>query len=224
MSFHASSVGIYSPLSSLVLLLGRLEIPCISAMHFFTAFSLIALPSLIAAQLSGTTGPLTSAASKAATKTCNVLNYGAKADKSTDLGPPLTSAFAACKSGGMIVIPAGDYAMATFVDLKGGSKFGIQLDGIIYRTGTAGGNMIAIESGSDFEFFSSTSKGAMQGYGYVFHEQNTYGPRLLRLTKMSNFAVHDIALVDSPAFHITLDTATNGEVYNLIIRGGNRGG
>lgn len=26
------------------------------------------------------------------------------------------------------------------------------------------------------------------------------------------------------AFHLVLDTATNGEVYNMIIRGGNEGG
>lgn len=32
--------------------------------------------------------------------------------------------------------------------------------------GTAGGNMIAIENANDFEFFSSTGKGAIQGFGY----------------------------------------------------------
>lgn len=26
------------------------------------------------------------------------------------------------------------------------------------------------------------------------------------------------------AFHLTLDTCTNGEVYNMIVRGGNEGG
>lgn len=29
--------------------------------------------------------------------------------------------------------------------------------------------MIFIEHTTDFEMYSSTSKGAMQGYGYVFH-------------------------------------------------------
>lgn len=86
-----------------------------SAISFVAAF-LTCLPSLVSAQLAGSSyqlGPETSRAAKAATKTCNVLNYGAKADKSTDLGPPLTSAFAACKSGGNVYIPPGDYAMAT---------------------------------------------------------------------------------------------------------------
>jgi hypothetical protein len=28
----------------------------------------------------------------------------------------------------------------------------------------------------------------------------------------------------APAYHLTIDTCTNGEVYNMIIRGGNEGG
>lgn len=30
--------------------------------------------------------------------------------------------------------------------------------------------MIYIEKSSNFEFYSSTSRGAMQGYGYEFHK------------------------------------------------------
>ena len=193
------------------------------------------LPSFTSAQLSGTVGPTTSMASKSAKKICNVLNYGAKADKKTDIGPAISSAFAACKSGGVgeqlfflhtrplltlvaVYIPAGDYAMATWASLSGGSGFALQLDGIIYRTGTAGGNMIAISNSNDFEMFSSISQGAIQGYGYTFPSQNTYGPRLVRLTKVNNFSFHDIKLVDSPAFHLTMDTCTNGEVYNTIVK------
>lgn len=105
----------------------------------------IASASTAFGQLSGSVGPLTSKATKAAKKTCNVLNYGAKADKSTDLGPPLAAAFAACKSGGLVVVPYGEYALATWVTLSGGSAWALQLDGTIYRTGTAGGNMIFVQ-------------------------------------------------------------------------------
>ena len=35
---------------------------------------------------------------------------------------------------------------------------------------TASGNMIYIEHTTDFEFYSATSKGAIQGYGYQFAE------------------------------------------------------
>jgi rhamnogalacturonan hydrolase len=114
--------------------------------------------------------------------------------------------------------------METWQTLSGGSGWALQLDGIIYRTGTAGGHMIIIENTSDFELFSLTSKGAIQGYGYQFLETGVYGPRLIRLISITNFSVHDIALVDSPAFHLIVVTCTNGEIYNLIIRGGNLGG
>ncbi|KAK0206568.1 RGase B [Desarmillaria ectypa] len=187
--------------------------------------SLFLLPVLTAAQLSGSVGPLTSYSTKAAVKTCNVTDYGAVADLSTDLGTALASAFAACKSGGLVVIPEGDYAMSTWVTLNGGSAWALQLDGTIYRTGTAGGNMIFIEHTSDFELFSSTSSGAVQGYGYKYHvDGNLSGPRILRLYDVSDFSVHDISLVDAPAFHFGLDTCSNGEVYNMAIRGGNSGG
>jgi rhamnogalacturonan hydrolase len=59
------------------------------------------LSSCCSAQLSGSVGPTTSTASKAAKKVCNVLNYGAVADKSTDLGPALLAAWKACNSGGI---------------------------------------------------------------------------------------------------------------------------
>lgn len=54
---------------------------------------------LISAQLSGPVGPTTSRASKR-TKVCSVLDYGGTASKTSDIGPSLTSAFAACKNGG----------------------------------------------------------------------------------------------------------------------------
>lgn len=132
-------------------------------MRASTLFSAIALlPALTLAQLSGTVGPTTDTASKAS-KTCDVTDYGAKADKTTDIGPPLASAWAACQSGGTVVIPKGDYAMSTWVTLKNGKAIAIQLDGVIYRTGTEGGNMIMIRDTTDFEMFSSTGAGAVQG-------------------------------------------------------------
>lgn len=69
----------------------------------FTSISYLCallLPSLVVAQLSGSVGPLTSRAAKRATKVCNVLNYGGVASKTSDVGPAVASAFAACKSGG----------------------------------------------------------------------------------------------------------------------------
>lgn len=82
-------------------------------------------PSLIDAQLSGSVGLTTSAASKAAIKVRNVLDYGAKVDGPTDVGAPLESAWAACKSGGLVYIPSGTYAMFTWAGMKDGTGVAI---------------------------------------------------------------------------------------------------
>ncbi|OCL02402.1 glycoside hydrolase family 28 protein [Glonium stellatum] len=183
-----------------------------------------ALLAVTAGQLTGSVGPTTSITQKRAKKVCNVLSYGAKADKSTDLGPAIQSAWQDCKSGGVVYIPSGEYAMSTWQTLSGGASWALQLDGIIYRTGTSGGHMIIIENTNDFELFSQTSQGAIQGYGYTFLSQGNYGPRLIRLVNVVDFSFHDLMLVDSPAFHLILATCKNGEVYNSILRGANRGG
>lgn len=184
----------------------------------------LALVPFVTAQLSGSVGPTTTTASKAAKKICNILNYGGVASATTDNSAAITAAWAACASGGQVYIPSGSYGLGTWVTLNGGKGVSINLEGTIYRTGTAGGNMIFIEHTTDFEFYSANSAGAIQGYGYQFLSQGTYGPRILRLYDVTDFSIHDIALVDSPAFHLTMDTCKNGEVYNTIIRGSNKGG
>lgn len=126
-------------------------------------------------------GPLTSADTKWATKVCDITNYGAVADGKTDTGPAILDAFNACASGGVVNIPLGTFALETWVTLSGGNAWAINLEGVIVRTGTAGGNMIYIEHSTDFEIYSSRGEGAIQGYGYEFLSQGEYGPRLLRL-------------------------------------------
>ncbi|CAG9985584.1 unnamed protein product [Clonostachys byssicola] len=178
----------------------------------------------VAAQLSGTVGPTTSRASKAAKKRCNIMDYGGVASATTDNGEAINAAWKACAAvGGEVYIPEGDYGLGTWLTLSG-SSMSFCLDGIIHRTGTAGGNMFMFKHITDFELYSSTSKGAIQGYGYEYHKDNTYGARILRFADVHDFSVHDISLVDSPAFHYSIDTCTNGEVYNMVIHGGNRGG
>jgi rhamnogalacturonan hydrolase len=71
------------------------------------------LSSLVQAQANVDTsnvGPLTALSSKSTV--CNVLDYGAVADNSTDLGPAITEAFSECASGGgaTIYIPPGSYS------------------------------------------------------------------------------------------------------------------
>jgi rhamnogalacturonan hydrolase len=188
--------------------------------------NLLLFPLLTLGQLSGRVGPLTSHASKSAKKTCNIGSYGAKPGRDGDIGPALKAAFVACKTGGTIVIPSGDWGIKTWVDFNGGSGWAIQWEGTIHRSGQgAGGNMLLVQHADDVEIFSTSGKGAFQGNGYEYHAKNDIkGPRILRFVKTSNFAVHDIAFADAPSFHFSMDTCKNGEVYNMAIRGANRGG
>nr|OQO31566.1 putative rhamnogalacturonase B [Rachicladosporium sp. CCFEE 5018] len=190
--------------------------------NVFTAL-LAAYPLFSTAQstnLAGKVGPLTSIAAKKAVKTCDITAYGGKAG--SNISAAITSAFAACKTGGVVVIPSGQYNLATWVSLSGGKAWALQLDGIITRTGTAGGNMIFIQHTTNFEMFSSTGEGAVQGLGYQLHKSGA--PRLLRFYQVTHFSAHDFALVDAPAFHFSMDTCDSGEVYNMAIRGGYSGG
>ncbi|KAI0823445.1 rhamnogalacturonan-hydrolase [Trametes gibbosa] len=185
------------------------------------------LPSLLflsaaSAQLSGHVGPTSSLSAKQAT-TCNVLDYGGKVG-SSDIGPAIQKAFDECvtkHSGSTLYVPAGNYNMKTWVILKNGSKWAFRLDGLITRTATTGGNMIVVQGANDFEFYSANSAGGIQGNGY---QCRNAGPRLIRMVKSTNFAVHDLILVDSPEFHLVLEAGSNGEVYNMAIRGANIGG
>ena len=93
-------------------------------------------------QLNGANGPLSSRAVKTAKLACNVLSYGGKADNTTDSGLSLAATFAACKSGGTIIIPSGSYAMATWVTVNEGNAWVLQFDCIIYHTGTPNGTII----------------------------------------------------------------------------------
>ncbi|KAE8309466.1 RGase E [Aspergillus transmontanensis] len=194
---------------------------------FSVLSSCLLLIATVQGQLSGSVGPSTSISDKKAVKTCNVLDYGATNDNTTDVGQPIMDAFEDCGSGGVIYIPEGDYLIQEWVSLENGTAFAIQLDGVIYRNGTttSQGYMFGISGGSDFELYSSTSKGAIQGSGYLYHMNGKFtAPRLLHISDVSHWSVHDIALVDAPMFHFVIDDASNGEVYNMAIRGGNSGG
>ncbi|KAF7969537.1 hypothetical protein HWV62_26985 [Athelia sp. TMB] len=141
-----------------------------------------------------------------------------------DIGPAILSAFNNCvkvNSGSTLYVPPGNYDMATWVTLDDGSHWAFQLDGYITRTATTGGHMIVIENALDFEFYSSTSAGTIQGLGY---QCRNAGPRLMRIVTSTSWSVHDLILVDSPEFHLVVQDGSNGEVYNLAIRGADIGG
>ncbi|EIM85320.1 rhamnogalacturonase [Stereum hirsutum FP-91666 SS1] len=185
------------------------------------ALTVLAFTGFVQGQLTGSTGPTTPLSSK--TVTCSVLDYGGSVG-SSDIGPAILEAFENCvlkNSGAVLYVPAGNYNMKTWVTLTGGTKWAFRLDGLITRASTTSGNMFAIENAEDFEMYSSTSAGGIQGLGY---QCRNAGPRLLRIIDSTNFSLHDLIFVDSPEFHITIDGGSSGELYNLAIRGADIGG
>ncbi|KAG8713966.1 hypothetical protein FRC11_010358 [Ceratobasidium sp. 423] len=170
---------------------------------------------------------------------CNVLNYGAKADNATDIGPAIKSAFSNCivkNPNSRLIVPAGNYLLSSTVLLNGGSNWAFQLDGLItvdysaYVSGAVSGNALVFQRMNEFELYSSNGKGAiLLGQGYLYRlRPNQDGrsgwPRLLRLNISTNSSIHDIKLVDAPSFHMVVGEATNAEIYRITIRGGNQGG
>ncbi|KLO13032.1 rhamnogalacturonan-hydrolase [Schizopora paradoxa] len=188
-----------------------------------TLLSLVSITTLTSAQLTGKVGPTTSTASKQAT-ICNVLNYGGSVGSSVRYRTCNGSAFTNCvlkHKGSTLYVPPGNYGMQTWQTLTGASQWALQMDGVITRESTTGGHMIVVENANDFEFFSSNSAGAIQGNGY---QCRNAGPRLIRIITSTNWSLHDLILVDSPEFHLIVQEGSNGEVYNLAIRGTNLGG
>ncbi|EMT64397.1 pectin lyase fold/virulence factor [Fusarium oxysporum II5] len=190
---------------------------------------------LATAQLTGPVGPLTALSQK--THECNILDYGAVNDNSTDIADAIEKTFKTCvlpHAGSRLIVPDGQYLIKRSVILSNGTNWAFQLDGLI--TLAYGGNWTVDRDGQflqngltiinpvDFEFYSQNGKGAIQGQGYIYRNlANTFRPRLVRIISPINTSVHDLILVDSPKFHIVFDFAENLEVYHLTIRGANLG-
>ncbi|QRV95104.1 exo-beta-1,3-glucanase [Ceratobasidium sp. AG-Ba] len=138
-------------------------------MKFISIAPLVAIfISICQAQYIGHVGPTAPLTSK--TYECNVLNYGAKADNNTDIGPAISSAFSNCvlnNPNSRLVVPAGNYLISSTVILNGGSNWAFQLDGLItvdysaYVSGKISGNVLVFRNTNEFELFSSNGKGAM---------------------------------------------------------------
>jgi len=73
----------------------------------FIILAALSLLSILSAQLASqyTIGPLTPSSANWGLKVGDVTNYGAVADATTDIGPPLLAAFNACKTGGIGMFP-----------------------------------------------------------------------------------------------------------------------
>ncbi|KAF4962764.1 hypothetical protein FSARC_9168 [Fusarium sarcochroum] len=91
------------------------------------------------AQLTGPVGPTTDLSQK--TRECNILDYGAVNDNSTDVADVIEKTFKSCvlsHPGSRLVVPEGEYLIKRSVVLLNGTNWAFQLDGLI--TLAYGGN------------------------------------------------------------------------------------
>lgn len=103
--------------------------------------------------------------------------------------------------------------------LKHGKGVAVQIDGVIARDTEECGHMIVFQDSNDLEVFSGNSKGALQGYGYKLLQDGNYGPRFFRFKYVNNSSVHAFATIDSVSYYYVFEKYTNGEIYNLLVRG-----
>ncbi|KAL4779967.1 endo-rhamnogalacturonase F [Aspergillus varians] len=101
--------------------------------------SLLLLASSTAAQLIGPVGPTTPLSQK--TIECNILDYGAVADNTTDISTALEATFNECvrpSPGSRLIVPEGEYLLSRGVVLSNATNWAFQLDGLV--TAAYGGN------------------------------------------------------------------------------------
>jgi len=153
---------------------------------------------------------------------CNVLDYGAKSDNATDIGPAILNAYKNCiqtSPVSTLLVPAGNFLLNSIVPL-GGSGYTFQLDGTItlaYNT-NLGGYMI------DFQHCSNivlTGKGKIYGQGNLWRPNGDLSkypgrPRLVRFSNCNDCKISGIQLINAPMFHLVV-IGNNNEIHNVVV-------
>ncbi|KII96149.1 glycoside hydrolase family 28 protein [Plicaturopsis crispa FD-325 SS-3] len=163
-----------------------------------------------------------------AAKTCNVLDYGAQANNSTDLGPALTQAYTNCVKGSttsspadtVILVPSGNFLLASGVEFSSASDFTLTISGNIYLPfdPNLAGNMLFWEHCNNVVV---NGNGAIYGNGYRYREGGNLSlypnrPRLIRFENSNNIEITGVTLYDAPMFHVTI-IGNNNVAHNMAI-------
>ncbi|EWY97497.1 murein transglycosylase [Fusarium oxysporum NRRL 32931] len=122
---------------------------------------------LATAQLTGPVGPLTALSQK--THECNILDYGAVNDNSTDIADAIEKTFKTCvlpHAGSRLIVPDGQYLIKRSVVLSNGTNWAFQLDGLI--TLAYGGNWtvdrkLVLQGFAGVELLNATINGEGDG-------------------------------------------------------------
>ncbi|KAI9603963.1 hypothetical protein H4Q26_003572 [Puccinia striiformis f. sp. tritici PST-130] len=154
-----------------------------------------------------------------AKKICNVLDYGAKADKQTDIGPPLLKAYAACLAAttgrpedSVILVPKGDYSLRTNVLFRKGRGLTLTFDGQIHLAFNARltGNMIGFTRCQNLVV---NGQGTFHGYGDLYRPGGNINhlpqrPRLVRFENCQDVDYSGFNLLDAPLYHLVVAYGT----------------
>ncbi|KAJ7893985.1 pectin lyase-like protein [Mycena leptocephala] len=170
-----------------------------------------------------------SASPAAAFIECNVLNYGAVADNSTDLGPALTAAWTECvipqvtttvATNVLLYVPAGNFLLKSNVVFDDAANWNLHIAGDIclpYLPSLAG-TMLTFENCQNILL---NGPGAIFGNGYRYRpggdlSLNPSRPRLIRFQNCNNCEITGVILYDSPLFHVTI-ISNNNVAHNMAI-------
>lgn len=165
--------------------------------------------------------PATTVDDKKLKKICSIDQYGSEA------GAALQAAWEACKTGGLIVIPAGTHTMSTTVAMSNGAGVAIQFDGVLDVHNSENCPAITISNVEDLEVFG-TGAGGMQGNGYLRRKNadtaGTTKQHLLDISHCAKLSVHDLSFADAQYFVLAVFNVKDAEIYNLAITQPNIGG
>ncbi|KAF7369762.1 hypothetical protein MVEN_00308300 [Mycena venus] len=152
---------------------------------------------------------------------CNVLDYGAKADNVTDLGPALTSAWQNCvipqvtttvATNVLLYVPAGNFLLKSNVVFDDAANWNLHIAGNIYLPyiPTLTGTMLTFENCQNILL---NGPGAIFGNGSPL---NPSRPRLIRFQNCNNCEITAVTLYDAPQFHVTI-IGNNNVAHDMAI-------
>ncbi|KAJ7457099.1 pectin lyase-like protein [Mycena latifolia] len=160
---------------------------------------------------------------------CNVLNYGAVADNTTDLGPALTAAWTQCvtpqvtttvATDVLLYVPAGNFLLKSNVVFDDAQNWNLHIAGNIYLPyiPTLTGTMLTFENCQNILL---NGPGAIFGNGYRYRPGgdltlNPSRPRLIRFQNCNDCEITAVTLYDAPQFHVTI-IGNNNVAHDMSI-------
>ncbi|KAJ3084938.1 hypothetical protein HK100_009216, partial [Physocladia obscura] len=164
---------------------------------------------------------------------CNILSYPPTTKNgTTDYGPSIWAAYNDCiktKQSDVLLVPAGKTFDVNVFGTLGGSNWKFQLDGtlnFLFNPAVNSGTLLIWSHATNVTL---TGTGTIVGNGALWRPNNSVTaypsrPRLIRFQQSESIIITGkLVLLNSPMFHITLDTCNNSLVEGVRIVADNIG-